>query len=161
MSINYIVGELLNDTRTVQAFAQGCNVEGIMNSHTSIMFRNRYPAMYQEYLELCEREDPEFTLGDVFLWQSPRDGIWVFNLAIEENSFCKVASNKVLEKSFQQMRALAEQENITSIAMPTVGGGVGGLNWGRASKLLERTFRKWKGDIFVYVKQPSNTGAGR
>lgn len=153
MGIRYIAGDLFANENEAKAFAHGCNIEGIMNTQTSISFRDKYPAMYQEYERLCTAEPVEFKLGDVFLWEA-RDGFWIFNLAVHENKFFKIASRKFLDRAFRRMRQLADEHEIDSIAMPPIGAGMGGLYWGKARSSLERAFKGWKGNIYVYVKQP-------
>jgi O-acetyl-ADP-ribose deacetylase (regulator of RNase III) len=136
------------------AFAVNVNSEGVMNTIAAVQLRNRYPRFYEEYRRRCEAEPRELKPGDVFLWEA-RDGMWVFSLVTEQDPFLKLANKKAIEQAFTEMRKQAEAHNITSIAMPPVGAGVGGLNWGRARRTLERVFKGWKGTLFVYVKQPA------
>ena len=153
MPIQYLAGDLFSNPNSAKAFAIDANCDGVMNTVVSVQFRNRYPAMYDEYRRMCEADPREFNPGDVFLWQA-RDGMWVFNVATTEDQFLKLAGKKALERAFAEMRKQAEANNITSIAMPPVGGGVGGLYWGRTRRIIERAFKGWKGTLFIYVKQP-------
>jgi len=152
MGIQYLEGDIIANPNKAKAYALNCNCEGIMNTELSVQFRNRYPQMQQEYKRLCEAN--ELKPGDVFLWKS-RDGMWVFNVATQDDPFLKLTSRKKLERAFAEMRKQAEENNINSIAMPPLGQGVGGLYWGRTRRLLERAFKGWKGTLFVYVKSPS------
>jgi len=156
MPIRYLAGDLFLNENEAKAFAQGCNIEGVMNTQISLAFRDRYPAMFLEYERRCLADPPELNLGDVFLWEA-RDGKWVFNLAVHENKFYKIASRKMLDRAFREMRRLADEHEIDSIAMPPIGAGMGALYWGKARSTLERAFRGWKGVLYVYVKQPRIT----
>jgi O-acetyl-ADP-ribose deacetylase (regulator of RNase III) len=155
MPIHYTSGELFNDDQRVDAYAYGCNCEGVMNTQVAVIFRNRYPRMFEEYRQKCELDPPEFELGDVFLWRGT-DNIWVFNLAVHENEFALIASRQFINKAFLAMRRQAEENDIQSIAMPPIGAGIGGLSWGKAQRVLEHAFKGWKGQLYVYVKQPSS-----
>lgn len=153
MAIRYLAGDLFANEYEAKAFAQGCNIEGVMNTQVSLAFRDRYPAMFLEYERLCTADPPELELGSIFAWEA-RDGKWIFNLAVHENRFYKIVSRKLLDRAFREMRQLAEEREIDSIAMPPIGAGMGGLYWGKARSTLERAFRGWKGTLSVYVKQP-------
>lgn len=157
MPIKYINEELFSNSEEtpIRAYAYACNCEGQMNTQVSVVFRNRYPVLYQEYRQMCEAEPPELNVGDCFAWQS-REGVWIFSLAVHENMFCKVTSKRNVEQSFRNLREKLDAEEITSIAMPTIGGGIGALYWARARHALERAFRKWQGQINVYVKPVNN-----
>jgi len=149
MAIQYLVGDVLDNPNKAKAFALNCNCEGVMNTELAVQFRNRYPKMFEEYQRVCESE--ELKPGDVFVWKA-RDGMWVFNVATFEDQFLKLTSRKKLERAFGELRKQAEANNITSIAMPPLGEGVGGLYWGKNRRLLERSFKGWKGTLFVYMK---------
>jgi O-acetyl-ADP-ribose deacetylase (regulator of RNase III) len=149
MPIHYIVGDLFANENNAQAYAYDCNIEGVVNTDCAIQFRSRYPKMMDEYQRLCAVE--ELDSGDVFLWQA-RDGMWVFNVATLETQFLKLANRKSIERAYRKMRKQAEDNNIESIAMPPVGGGIGGLYWGKSRRSLERAFKGWDGNLYVYMK---------
>jgi O-acetyl-ADP-ribose deacetylase (regulator of RNase III) len=153
MPIRYLSGDLLENENNAQAFAINCNCEGIINTIMAVQFKNRYPTMVEEYRRLCAADPPQLTPGDVFLWRG-RDGQWVFNVATQDDPYLKLVNRKALEKAFAQMRKLAEENEIESIAMPPVGGGIGGLYWGKTRRIIERAFKGWKGTLYIYVKQP-------
>lgn len=154
MPIRYLTGDLLENENNAQAFAINCNCEGIINTIVGVQFKNRFPKMAEEYRQTCEADPPQFNPGDVFLWQG-REGQWVFNVATQDDPYLKLTNRKALEKAFAEMRRLAEENQIESIAMPPVGAGIGGLNWHRARRIMERAFKGWKGTLYVYVKQPA------
>lgn len=154
MPIQYLAGDMFTNPHNARAFAVNLNPEGVMNTIAAVQLRNRYPKFYEEYRRLCDADPRELNPGDVFLWEA-RDGMWVISLVTEQDQFLKLANKKAIEQAFTEMRKQAEANNITSIAMPPVGAGVGGLNWGHARRMLERAFKGWKGTLFVYVKQPA------
>ena len=151
MAIQYLEGDFITNPERAKALAYNCNCEGEMNTTFAVQFRNRYPQMYEEYRRLCEAN--EFRPGDVFLWQA-RDGMWVFNVATQDDKFLKLAGRRKLERAFTEMRKQAEENDINSIAMPPLGAGIGGLYWGKTRRLIERAFKGWKGTLYVYVKIP-------
>lgn len=154
MLINYVAGDMFDETARNRAFAIDCNVEGVMNTVMGIAFRSRFPQMYAEYVRRCEAKPAELALGQVFTWKTP-DGITIFNLAIHTSRFYTMAHVNVMEQAYREMRKQADAEGILQIAMPSIGGGMGNLNWDRSRKTLERAFAKWQGKLLVYTKGAS------
>src|SRR4051794_41609416 len=69
------------------------------------------------------------------------------------------------------MREQADTEGITSIAVPRIGVGYGGLSWKKVRAIVEAVFGDWPGTLVVYEEyvpghpdeavSPSPGGAGR
>jgi O-acetyl-ADP-ribose deacetylase (regulator of RNase III) len=72
MSIEIVSGDLFKNRHRAQAFAHRCNCQGSMGAGIAVGFKERYPAMYEEYRRRCKVTPREFNPGDVFLWKGPR-----------------------------------------------------------------------------------------
>jgi O-acetyl-ADP-ribose deacetylase (regulator of RNase III) len=112
-------------------------------------FRDRYPAMYAEYHRQCKAQPRQFNPGDAWLWKA--DGQpWVFNLGTQEGVWRARASYAAVEASLKNMRRQADREGVTSIAVPRVGAGYGGLSWRKVRAVIERALAGWPGTLYVY-----------
>ena len=149
MSIQYIAGDLFANEQHAQALAHGCNCQGSMGAGIAVGFRQRYPAMYEEYRRRCKATPRQFNPGDVLLWKDEQQP-WVFNLATQEDYWRARATYDTIERVFQVMRAQADAEGIASIAMPRIGAGYGGLSWPKVRTIIERVFGDWAGTLYVY-----------
>lgn len=147
--IRYISGDLFANEHHAQALAHGCNCQGSMGAGIAVRFRQRYPAMYEEYRRRCKATPRQFNPGDVLLWKDEQQP-WVFNLATQENYWRSRATYDTIERVFQAMRAQADAEGIASIAMPRIGAGYGGLSWPKVRAIIERVFGDWTGALYVY-----------
>ncbi|QPC84196.1 macro domain-containing protein [Phototrophicus methaneseepsis] len=154
MPIHYIEGDLLENEHKARAFAIESNTEGLMNTQVSVQFRTRYPRLYESYRNICQTEPPQFHAGDVFVWED-HTGQVVYNLAVYANPYLTLAERESIRQSFAELRRLAEERQIDSIAMPPIAAGVGGLNWRGAKRALEETFEGFAGDVYVYMKNKS------
>lgn len=114
-------------------------------------FREHYPDMYEEYRLRCKAEPRQFNLGDSLLWKE-EDKPWVFNLGTQEHYWRCRASYDAIEKSLEAMRLQANEEGISSIAMPRIGAGYGGLSWKKVRPIIERVFNDWSGTLYIYEK---------
>lgn len=149
MSIRWVSGDLFANGYKVRAFAQGCNCEGSMGAGIAVGFRDRYPRMYAEYRTRCKSQPKLFNLGDVWLWKDDRRP-WVFNLGTQEKYWRGRASYEAIEQALRRMRELAEAEGVTSVAIPRIGVGYGGLSWKRVRLIVEAVFADWTGTLVVY-----------
>ena len=48
------------------------------------------------------------------------------------------------------MRKQADREGVTTIAVPRLGTGYGGLSWKKVRAIIETVFRDWPGTLYVY-----------
>jgi O-acetyl-ADP-ribose deacetylase (regulator of RNase III) len=120
-----------------------------MGAGIAVGFRERYPAMYEEYRRRCKAEPRQLDPGDVFLWKAD-DQPWVFNLATQEDYWRSRATYEAVEQALASMRVLADAEGVRSIAMPRIGTGYGGLSWKKVRVIIERVFADWTGTMYVY-----------
>jgi O-acetyl-ADP-ribose deacetylase (regulator of RNase III) len=149
MPIEYVIGDLYANRFGAQALAHGCNCQGSMGAGIATGFRERYPEMFVEYRRRCKAKPRAFNLGDVFLWKAEGQP-WVFNLATQEGTFRARASYQTIEAALKAMRKQADREGVSSIAVPRIGAGYGGLSWKKVRAIVEEAFTDWPGTLFVY-----------
>lgn len=131
--IQYIErGDIFN-IEGVNNYAHGCNCAGAMGKGIALQFKNKYPKMYSEYRALCK--DGLFNPGDVFDYNYGNGHI--YNLGTQESWKTK-ARLEHIENSVGRMLELAASENVTRIALPAIGAGLGGLNWNDVKEILNR-----------------------
>lgn len=119
-------------TDGIASFAHGCNCAGAMGKGVAVLFRERWPAMYDEYRRSCLIG--EFQLGDVFVWEEQGDTI--FNLGTQP-SWRSKAQLDAVEGSLTLMIREAEARHVEAIAMPRVGAGLGVLDWPAVRRVIE------------------------
>ena len=104
--------------------------------------------MFNEYRRRCKAKPREFNIGDAFLWKE-NNKPFVFNLGTQESPG-RHATYQAVEKALTNMVSQADVEGITSIAIPRIGSGYGGLKWEKVREVIEQVFEKWSGNLFVY-----------
>lgn len=132
MPVSFESGDIFATTE-LRGFAHGCNCAGAMGKGIAVAFKQRWPAMYEEYRRRCKAGS--FTLGDVFVWE--QGGEIVFNLGTQR-SWTTRAEIAAIEKALIGMVREAEQRGVHEIALPRIGAGLGGLAWDEVSAVLER-----------------------
>ena len=139
MPIEFVSGDLFDNTHHAEAFAQGCNCQGSMGAGIAKTFRERYPEMFDEYRRRCKAEPRQFNLGNCWLWKAD-DQPWVFNLGTQEGYWRARASYDAIETALRSMRQQADAEGLTRNAMPRIGVGYGGLSWKKVKAIVEIVF---------------------
>ena len=159
MPIHIVSGDLFVNRFGAQALAQGVNCKGSMGAGIAVGFRERYPAMYEEYRRRCKAQPRELNPGEVFLWRAEEGQPWVFNLATQEDYWRSRATYAAVEQALRQTRALADEAGVRSIAAPRIGAGYGGLSWKKVRAIFEAVFGDWAGDFYLYDTFTSEDGA--
>ncbi len=148
MPIELVSGDLFVNRVKAEAFAHGCNCAGSMGAGIAVGFKDRYPAMFEEFRRRCKAKPPEFALGDVFLWREAGQPA-VFNLGTQPRPG-RGATYPVVEAALAELRRAADAAGIRSIAMPRIAAGYGGLSWKKVRAQIEAAFADWSGTLFVY-----------
>ena len=73
----------------------------------------------------------------------------VFNLGTQPRPG-RGASYPVVETVLSALRATADENGITSIAIPRIAAGYGGLSWKKVKALIDAAFADWPGMLYVY-----------
>ena len=157
MALEFVTGDIFRNRFNASALAQGCNCKGSMGAGIAVGFKERYPAMFEEYRRRCKSKPREFNPGDVFLWQETGKPS-VFNLATQEDYWRSRATYAAIEEVLSGMRAEADKERILSIAMPRIGAGYGGLSWKKCRAIVGNVFEEWTGALYVYDEFVANDG---
>ena len=142
MSIHYCKGDLF--LSGCQTLAHGCNCVGLMGAGIAKEFKKRFPEMYNEYKIRCMSNT--FVPGDYFLWKKSTP--WILNLATQYST--NGANIDLINYSFQTIADYYKNEGITSIAMPLIGAGLGGLTWGNVNPILIKHLGSIDIPVFVY-----------
>lgn len=121
-------------TSTMPAIGQGVNCKGVMGSGIAVTVRKLYPDVYEAYAAYCK--NPGLNGGDVFIVKSEVDGKYIFNLA-SQVKMGKNASYELLEASLWGAFEALEEREISGLALPQIGCGIGGLDWKVARPLIE------------------------
>lgn len=115
------------------AVGHGVNIRGFMGAGIAKEFRVRYPSMYEEYRALCLNGD--LHAGEMFAWQNPKNGHWVYNLASQDEPG-PYARLEWLGSSVRAMVEHASGHKISTVALPRIGCGIGGLEWVEVERTL-------------------------
>jgi O-acetyl-ADP-ribose deacetylase (regulator of RNase III) len=140
---------LLSDT---QAIAHGVAPHDHFNQGLAMALREDYPAMAKDFRHYCHLENPKS--GHAWMWAGPQQII--VNLMTQEAAPDKKAhpgkaSKKHVSHALQELHRIVQKENITSLALPKLATGVGGLDWKDVEPLIQQHLGDLDIPIIIYT----------
>ena len=150
--IQYSSGDLFQSE--TDALVNSVNCVGIMGKGVALQFKKAFPENFKQYKAACARGD--VMPGKMFITKQrsltaprliinfPTKRHWRGNSRIED-----------LEIGLIALREAIKAYNISSIALPALGSGLGGLNWSDVRKLIEEQLQNVGIPIIVY--EPGNS----
>lgn len=129
------------------------NCVGVMGCGVALEFKNRYPAMFREYHKACELRN--IHPGVLWYYRTP-DLKLIVNFPTKDD-WRKPSEYSYILKGLSRLRSLLTKytEN-TSIAIPALGCGHGGLNWDTVLDLIKEYLGDLK-HVEIYVFQPHDS----
>lgn len=142
MPIFYCKGDIF--LTQCQTIAHGCNCVGVMGAGIAKEIKKRFPDCYTEYWIRCHSN--RFIPGDYYLHKNSNP--WILNMATQYST--NGADLKLVKLSFQSIAMYYKEEGLTSIAMPKIAAGLGGLTWDTVKSIIEEKLGDVEIPIFVY-----------
>jgi len=140
-----LIGDLFESR--AQALVNTVNCVGVMGKGVAEQFRKRYPAMFDDYKRRCERH--AVRLGEPYPYRDV-SGALIINFPTKDHWR---ASSRLsdIEAGLDYLAAHLEQWGVTSVAMPPLGCGNGGLEWHDVGPLIYRKLAKLPIDVELYA----------
>lgn len=143
-------GDLLKSS--MQTHVNTVNCVGIMGKGIALAFKKQYPLMFKTYAAQCKRKEIKLgtpVLHQVSPWRLivnfPTKGHWREKSKIQE-----------VEKGLQVLVARYKEWGITSLAIPPLGCGNGGLEWDDVFPLMRHYLSQMDIPIEIYAPHEAN-----
>src|SRR5215468_9685870 len=141
-------------TSRAQTLVNAVNCVGVMGKGVALEFKKRWPAMFEDYQRRCERK--EVRLGEPYNYRDA-SGILIVNFPTK-NHWRSAARLADIERGLDYFADHVIEWGITSVALPPLGCGNGGLEWDEVGPLIYRKLHGLPIDVEVYAPYgtPSN-----
>ncbi|SKT52102.1 RNase III inhibitor [Mycobacteroides abscessus subsp. abscessus] len=149
--ITYGTGDLLQaDT---QALVNTVNCVGVMGKGIALQFKRRYPDTFTAYEKACRQG--EVTIGSMFVTETGQlDGAqYIINFPTKKH-WRAPSQLSYIEAGLTDLVRVIRERRITSIAIPPLGAGNGGLNWQDVHPRLVNAFTELP-DVHVVLYAPA------
>lgn len=128
--------------------AHGCNAQGKMGSGVARVVRNTWPEAYEIYIETHDRFG--LNLGTVIYAKSQNK---IIANCITQRFYGRKLERYVdysaVGMCFGSLNSYMLDKNLSSIAMPKIGAGLGGGDWNKIEELIKQEFDN-KVEVVVY-----------
>lgn len=152
MPIKYVHGDIFKSP--CQVIVNPVNTRGRMGAGLAKQFANRYTDLERAYGRAC-------WLGDLstkkpWLWRGPQPWVgkkpdhWILCLATKEE-WSKPSRLEYIALGLEWLVANYEMNDITSIAFPKLGCGLGQLEWSEVKEIMEIYLADLPIDVEIYI----------
>ena len=155
--ITYKTGDIL--TEDVEAVVNTVNCVGIMGRGIALQFKNVFPENFKAYAAACKRELVQ--PGQMFIFETGEltNPKYVVNFPTKRHWRGKSRMEDI-ESGLVALASEIRDRRITSIAIPPLGCGLGGLNWSDVRSRIESTLGNINGlQIVVFEPDQVKTDA--
>lgn len=137
----------------VDAVVNTVNTVGVMGKGIALMFRERFPENFRAYAAACKADKVQ--VGEMFVQPTnelagPR---WIVNFPTKQH-WRSPTQLVWIETGLRSLRRVITEHDISSIAIPPLGCGNGGLDWGVVRPLIESTLGGLDG-VEIHVYEPA------
>ena len=149
--IHELTGDIL--LTGAQALAHGVAPHDDFSQGLALSLRERWPAMYKDFRHFCKLHNPD--PGGLWAWMGA-DGTRVINLFTQDpprrsGSHPGRASLQHVGHCLKALRKHAEAEELTSLALPRLATGVGGMDWSLVLPLIHQHLDSLGIPVMVYT----------
>jgi O-acetyl-ADP-ribose deacetylase (regulator of RNase III) len=154
-----LYGDLIRSDELV--IAHGCNTQGRMGAGITAQIANRYPLVLNENKRAVARRQFVPGSAQLILCDLKR---WVFNLATQDAPGPHARYDWVY-LAFRNMAERCVVEDISRVAIPEIGCGLGGLTWAAVENEIFNALafieaRGHKLEVVRYVYEPRQPWQG-
>ena len=148
--IEYKTGDILAED--ADALVNTVNCVGLMGRGIALQFKKAWPENFRTYAAACHRN--EVQPGRMFVYATGRLTPPRYIITFPTKRHWRGKSRiEDIEAGLQALIAVVRARGILSIAIPPLGAGLGGLNWGDVRPRIERAVANIP-DVKVVVFEP-------
>ena len=134
-----------------KAIAHGVAPHDHFDQGLALALRERFPAMVKDFRHYCFQQNPK--PGNAWLWAGAEKV--VVSLMTQEPAPANrahpgKANTKFINHALKNLCDIIEEQGITSIALPRLATGVGGLEWRDVEPLIEKYLGDLKIPVIIY-----------
>lgn len=149
--IEFTKGNLLE--ASAEALVNTVNTVGVMGKGVALMFKDAFPENFKAYQAACKAN--EIQVGRMFVTErrellGPK---WIVNFPTKKH-WRNPSKIEWIEEGLEDLKRVIIDNRIRSIAIPPLGSGNGGLNWGVVKPIIEKALAPLQ-NVQVIVFEPT------
>lgn len=150
--MKYITGNLL--AAPAQALVNTVNTVGIMGKGIALQFKERFPINFKVYEKACKAG--EVKVGKMLVVrENTLEGEKIIINFPTKTEWFKKSQYSYIEEGLQDLVRVIRGYKISSIAIPPLGCGNGGLKWEKVKEMMDK-YLSTLSDVDITVYEPNN-----
>ncbi|MFH1614036.1 MAG: macro domain-containing protein [Planctomycetota bacterium] len=145
-----LLGDILKSK--AQTLVNTVNCVGIMGKGIALEFKNRFPEMFKDYAQRCERN--EVRIGRPYVYKS-LFGPQIVNFPTKDH-WKSVSKVNDIEQGLDYLLAHYKEWGVTSVAIPPLGCGNGQLEWKVVGPLIYSRAKQLDIPVEIYAPYGTN-----
>lgn len=143
MPIHYVKGSIFQTE--AMALVNPVNCVGVMGKGLALEFKKRAPEMFERYAAVCKAKKLK---PGILHYYSAEDCLVVnFPTKVDWRNPSEL---DYIEQGLRTFRKNYAKRNISSVAFPPLGCGLGGLKWTDVKALMEKYLSDLPIDVYIY-----------
>lgn len=146
--IQYIVGNLLESE--AQVLVNTVNTVGVMGKGIALQFKTQFPHNFKIYAQACKEKTLQ--IGEL-LTVEDHSSLYGKKTIVNfptKTDWRRASDYQYIEKGLQALVTFVKAQKITSMAIPPLGVGNGGLEWAKVRTLMEQYLSPLPCHIYIY-----------
>lgn len=145
-----LVGDILQSQ--AQTLINTVNCVGVMGKGIALEFKSRFPEMFKDYAERCERKEVKPGVPYLYKTLFPPQ---IINFPTKDD-WRSVSKLSDIERGLQDLVAKFREWGVTSLAIPPLGCGNGQLEWRAVGPLIYRYAKQMDIPADLYAPYGTN-----
>lgn len=145
--LTYITGDLLKSN--AKALVNTVNCEGYMGKGIAYQFKLQFPENNISYINACK--SGKLQIGTLHYYKEKEKIIINFPT---KNKWREKSHISYIEKGLEQLILLITELKISSIAIPPLGSGNGGLIWANVKLIIEKKLTPLSNSMDIFIYEP-------
>lgn len=146
--ILYKKGNLLDDS--AEALVNTVNTVGVMGKGIALQFKQGFPEVFREYEKAYRKKELMIGKMHVVPVQEMVGPQYVINFPTKRH-WKEKSKPHYIEDGLKDLIKVVQDLGLTSIAIPPLGCGNGGMTWTKVKKLIEDAFQGINVEVRIYV----------
>jgi O-acetyl-ADP-ribose deacetylase (regulator of RNase III) len=148
--IHEVAGDIL--LSKADAIVHGVAANDPMDQGLALALHKNYPAMHKDYHHWCHVQHPK--AGEAWVWVGA-DGVRIVNLLTQDGGYGHgsrpgKATESNVNHALRSLKKLISKEKFSSVALPRLATGVGGLDWDKVLPLIKNQLGDVAAEIYIY-----------
>ncbi len=146
--IHYLKGNIFDSH--ADALINTVNTVGIMGKGIALQFKKAFPYNYKIYAKACK--EGEVQVGQLLAVKDQNISTgekWIINFPTKTD-WRKPSEYEYVEKGLESLLEFIDKHELSSIALPPLGAGNGGLEWEKVKQIIEKKLEGKRIDVYVY-----------